>query len=106
VAPDSTALSDRSASGVSDASGRTSTIWLDAPDSGDHVLVERIGHGEYGDLFVVKSSLGTNVEEQRRYEIIGCSSQDTYRGVLNRQGYTVYFASDTPCQIRVRVSDQ
>lgn len=106
VAPDSTALGDRAATGVSDARGRTSTIWLDAPDSGDHVPVERIGHGEYGDLFVVKSALVTNVEEQRRYEIRGCASQDTYRGTLNRQGYTVYFASDTPCQIRVRISDQ
>jgi hypothetical protein len=103
---DVTVITDQAAEGVTDAGGRTGTIYLDAPDNGDHVLLERYGNGKYGGFFVLTSQLGRGMVVRQWYELRGCTPKDVYRGFSNKDGFTVYFTSDSPCKMQLRVGHE
>lgn len=101
-----TVIDDRIAQGVTDGAGRTGTVYLDAPDKGDHTLLARRGNGKYGSYFALVFAAGPGMALRDWYEIRGCTPSDVYRGFSNKQGLTVYFTSTAPCKIQLRVGHE
>ncbi|MFK0379059.1 hypothetical protein [Pandoraea sp. NPDC090278] len=97
-------LSRQVAEGVTDGKGHTGTLYLDREELDALSLVEKVGTGAYGTVFLLRSALGPAIRDW--YEIQTCPGSVPYRGFSDQQGSTAYVTSDKPCKARLRVGHQ
>lgn len=91
--------------GVTDSAGRAAKIVSKTQlNANDYVLVQKVGQGEYGKYFALLGTGNTIPLPNTEYVITGCGDIPEYKGTSNRQGYTVYYAANQACNIKMSIN--
>jgi hypothetical protein len=105
VGPGITRLDHAAAEGTTDREGRTGDIRLDNPDDAQFDLIEKVGQGAYGQMFVLRWPFDDK-PTRTWYEIRGCEGSPPYRGYTYKSGATIYYTDRAPCKIEVAIGDR
>lgn len=90
--------------GITDDQGRAAHIVSRTQlTPSDYVLVQRVGSGEYGKYFALLGAGNAIPVPKGNYTLSGCPDTPEYNGISNKQGYTVFYASKQPCNVKLSI---
>lgn len=88
--------------GKTDAQGRAARVFSKTQlNEGDYTLVENVGKGAFGSDFQLKKA-GISLPTTS-YKLSGCNGVEEYKGLSNKQGYTVYYSTPEQCDIKLDI---